>query len=196
MNQAYGVGLPALTAQHAALNEAMGAGGMPGYVGEAYKGARTGITEGMTEVGAGEQAKADLAASGAVQGGNAASILQPQDIGAKLADAHLSSRTNEAIGNVDQSNKIMAMMLGMGTQAGSAANAAGGNQLNAISQMAPYNPTYAAILAGGSGAASIYGAGQDAGMWGKANPYTSAIQPGGTSGSSNWQGFNSGATYT
>ena len=164
--------------QQGLINQGL-AGGEPDYIKQAYGAQRGAITDAILRQGGQEQGRADAAAHGLQQGGNYAETLNPLDVGAKLAQQLFSSRTTEAMGNVEQMNKLMGMGMGVGQQAGSAALGAGSNQLRAIGNMADYNQTYAAIMGGVNAAGSVYGAGNQAGWWGPGSNMTTGQMAGG-----------------
>ena len=157
MTQAYGVGMQGMKQRLAGINQGLALGGEPGYVGDAYNLQRGALTEAMNMAGTQRQGMADAAASGLNQGGNYSNVLNPQQIGAQLADQLYSSRTSQALGKVDETNNLMNMALGLGGQAGSAQMGAAQNQLGAISMMPNYNPAYATALGFANLGGSIYG---------------------------------------
>ena len=163
--RAYETGMPLLRQQQALINQGL-AGGEPGYLKEAFGAQRGAITDAILRQGGQEQGQADAASSRLQQGGNYSNVLDPIDVGAKLAQQLFSSRTTEAMANVEQMDKLMGMGMGVGQTAGSAALGTARNQLGAIGSMTDYNQTYAAIMGGVNAAGSIYGAGNQAGWWG------------------------------
>ena len=167
----YGIALPALQERNAALTAGI-AGAEPGFMSQAYAGQRTGLTEGLTMQGdQAEQARL-AGAKKMMSGGNFLSAMSPADIGAQLANALYGSKFQESQANIEQMMNAINMGLGGSGQAGNAALTASGNQLNAIGYLPKYNTTYANIVGGAAGLASIYGAGQQAG-W-----FTPGLTPG------------------
>lgn len=188
MQQAYGIALPALGTEYGALNQALQTAGEPGYIKSAYGAARGGAREDLALAG-NEALKASYAKQrGTTQGG---ANLNPTLLGSQMAQALYGPRVQEAAGQLEQMNKLFGASIGQAQQTGSGALAATGNELANIGNMRNYNATYANVLGALNAGASIYGAyGQ------QGNPYASAIRPGGTSGSSNWQGFSPGVGFS
>ena len=152
--KSYEVGFQGLDAQQRLLRTAEAE---PGYVRDAFTAQRAGITEGGVVQG-GRDIQAQLAATQqAAQGGNTTGNLAPDQMGAKMAQALYSSRLQEGIGKIEQANKLMGMRLGQSVQTGSAALGAAGNQLQNISLMPNYNPTYANVLGALNLAGTVYG---------------------------------------
>jgi hypothetical protein len=164
-NEGYGLALPAIREQYKDLNTAMQSGGEPGFVSEAYKGARGGILEGAAlsqqaqrndQVRQGQRARA---------GGSFTASIGPEMAGSKLAQALYGTRVTQAAGKIEEQDKLMGMALGQSGQTGSAAMQATGTQLNNIGYMQPYNSTYANVLGALNTAGSIYGAGKQQGWF-------------------------------
>lgn len=144
--RAYDIGLGALGPQIQQINQGLQQGGEPGYLQRAFAGARTGATESLLSADQAETGGRLAASSRVSAGGNLMSNLTPSQVGAKIAEALYSSRTNEAVGKFEQFNKLMAMGLGQSAQAGSSAIGAGAAQLEAARGLPTYNPTYANVL--------------------------------------------------
>jgi hypothetical protein len=157
----YNLALPGLSKQYDLLNKALAEGGEPGYLARAFEGQRTGLAEGALGQEMGATRGALAASQGAAQGGNLGATVSPSDIGKQLANAMWGSRVQEGLGRVDQMNNLIAMALGQTGRTGSAATNAAGQQLQAISMMPNYNPTYATILGLGNVAGAGYGGYQD-----------------------------------
>lgn len=182
----YEIAIPALKQRLGSINQSL-AEGEPGYMKSAYEMQRAGLTEGLAARGGAAQAQQMRTSKAALSGGNAFAALNPADIGAQLANALYGSKFQQGQANLDQQFNLISMGLGGAGSSGNAALDASRNQLQAIGYMPNYNQTYANIAGGAAGAASIYGAGRNAGWF--SNPYGAAIAPGGTSGSAGWQGF-------
>ena len=169
--EAYDIGVPGIEDRNALLMPALRqaqSGQLPAYMKAAFEAQRTGLTEGITGQERAAIARQDAGAKGAVAGGNAFSTMNPAQMGQVLADAMTGSRVQQGMATVNQANTLMQMGLGGAGQAGNAAVGAAGNNLNAISMLPNYNPTYAAVLGGVNLAGSIYGAGKQGGWWGGA----------------------------
>jgi hypothetical protein len=167
--EAYGLGIPMLDARNEALmpalRQTMG-GQLPDYMEKAFATQRTGLTEGITARERQQIGAQDMASKKAVAGGNLASTMNPAQMGSALADAMMGSRVNQGMATINQANTLMSMGLGGAAQTGNQAVGAAGQQLQAISMLPNYNPTYAGVLGGVNAAASIYGAGKQGGWWG------------------------------
>lgn len=183
----YGIALPGLEARQGAINQQL-AQGEPQYLKDAYGAQRTGLTEGLSAQGGAAQAQQAAGAKKALSGGNFSSQMNPADIGAQLANALYGSKFAEGQANLNQQFNLVSMGLGGAGTTGNAALNASGQQLNAIGMLPNYNTTYANILGGASGLASIYGAANKAGLF--SNPYATAIGPGGYASQPGWQGFS------
>jgi len=167
--EAYDIGVPGIETRNALLMPALRqaqAGQLPEYMERAFNTQRTGLAEGISAQERAAIARQDAGAKGAVAGGNAFSTMNPAQMGQVLADAMTGSRVQQGMATVNQANTLMQMGLGGAGQAGNAAVGAAGNNLNAISMLPNYNPTYAAVLGGVNLAGSIYGAGKQGGWWG------------------------------
>lgn len=167
--QYYNIAIPSLSQRMESINQALAAGGLPDYMKEAYTAQRAGLTEGI--VG---QEKAAITSQlagtkGARTGGNVLAGLSASDIGAQLANALYGSKFQESQAGIDQTMNLMSMALGGAGTAGSGALEASRQQLGAIGYMPNYNPTYANVMGGLSGAAGIYGAYQQAQTQGMLN---------------------------
>jgi hypothetical protein len=170
--EGYGLGMPALGARNDALMPALvqaQQGDLPAYMQEAFAQQRTGLQEGIAGQERSRVQAQDAGAKRNVAGGNLASALNPAQMGQILADAMTGSRVQQGMATVNQANSLMSMGLGGAGQAGNAAVGAAGNNLQAISMLPNYNPTYAAVLGGVNAAGSIYGAGKQSGWWGQPN---------------------------
>ena len=167
--EAYDIGVPGIEARNALLMPALRqaqAGQLPEYMQQAFATQRTGLTEGITGQERAAIARQDAGAKGAVAGGNAFSTMNPAQMGQVLADAMTGSRVQQGMATVNQANTLMQMGLGGAGQAGNAAVGAAGNNLNAISMLPNYNPTYAAVLGGAELAGTVYGIGKKNLWWG------------------------------
>jgi hypothetical protein len=181
--EAYGLGIPMRRAQSEAimpgLRQSLG-GELPSYMENAFDAQRTGIAEGITAKERQQIGAQDMAAKGAVRGGNLASAMNPAQMGSALADAMMGSRVNQGMATINQANTLMSMGLGGAAQTGNQAVGAAGQQLQAISMLPNYNPTYAAVLGGVNAAGAIYGAGKQGGWWGGGNTAPAGTPPSGT----------------
>lgn len=181
MREAYETGMGGLLQREKGVNQGLAMEGEPGYVKAAYGDQRAAIGEAMLTAGGQRQRAADSAFGRMNQGGNYSNVLNPQDIGAQIADQMYSSRTHEAIGKIDETNNLMQMALGLSGQAASGQMGAAQNQLGAISLMPGYNKGYATALGFADIAGSVYGGGQQAGWWGQpglvGNPGGTPPQP-------------------
>jgi hypothetical protein len=165
-SRAFGIGIPALMNQQSLLNAANATGGEPGYVKDAFASQRAGLIEAGASADAAARGAADMKMGGS-SGGDMLN-LDPKTLGTRMADALFSSRTNEALGSLEQSNKTMADILGLTTTAGSQYMGAAGNQLAAAQFLPNYNPAYAAILGVGNLGAEFYGGAKQAGWFNQA----------------------------
>src|SRR6185369_16039919 len=156
---AYGLAFPAIKTEYGALNQALASGGEPGFIQQAYEGARGGIRTGAAQQG--ERAlQANLAQKkGAVGAGNVGATMPPEALGSAMAQALYGPRVSEATGQIDQLNKLYGMGIGQAQQTGSGALTATGNELANIGMMRPYNAGYARILRALNLGGSLYGAG-------------------------------------
>lgn len=160
-NEARGIGRPALEARNAALMPALQLaqyGNLPDYMQQAFDTQRTGLQEGISNQERGAIQQQDLRAKGTVAGGNLNATLNPAQMGQLLADAMMGSRVQQGMATVNQANTLMNMGLGGAGQTGNAAVGAAGQNLQAISMLPNYNPTYAAIMGG----VNLAGIGYDA----------------------------------
>ena len=167
--EAYGLGLPMLRARNEALMPALrqsNLGVLPDYMENAFDVQRTGLAEGVSAKERAAIGAQDAAAKGVTAGGNAASTLNPAQMGSILADAMMGSRVNQGMATVNQANTLMQMGVGGAAQTGNEAVRSAGLQLQGIGMLPNYNPTYAAILSGVNAAGTIYGAGKQGGWWG------------------------------
>lgn len=164
MTQAYGVGIPLMRDQQTYINQGLNAG-EPQYMKDAFTMQRGILTDANALQGRSNQAQADLAVGKLQQGGNFQNVLNPLDMGAKLAQQLYTSRTSQALGALEEQNKLMGMGIGQAQAAGSDSLAAGMNQMNAIGMMQPFNSTYANILGGVNLAANLYGGGVKSGWF-------------------------------
>ncbi len=168
--EAYDIGVPGIEARNSFLMPALRqaqAGQLPEYMERAFNTQRTGLAEGISAQERAAIQRQDAGAKGAVAGGNAFSTMNPAQMGQVLADAMTGSRVQQGMATVNQANTLMQMGLGGAGQAGNAAVGAAGNNLNAISMLPNYNPTYAAVLGAANVAGSVYGAGKQGGWWGQ-----------------------------
>lgn len=133
-------------------------GYLPSYMEQAFDVQRTGLQEGGLARERAAIGQQDAAAKGGVAGGNLASTLNPAQMGALLADAMTGSRVNQGMATVQQANTLMQMGLGGAAQTGNQAVNAAGLNLQGISMLPNYNPTYAAVLGGLNLAGTAYGA--------------------------------------
>lgn len=167
--EGYGMGIPAMRARDNALIPALRQaqyGELPSYMQEAFATQRTGLQEGIAGQERSKIQAQDAGAKRTVAGGNLASTMNPAQMGQVLADAMTGSRVQQGMATVNQANTLMNMGLGGAGQAGNAAVGAAGNNLQAISMLPNYNPTYAAVLGGVNLAGTVYGAGKQSGWWG------------------------------
>ena len=177
----FGIGIPALQGQIGDINSGLAAGGEPGYVKSAYTGQRTGLVEAMSSQDRSSSAAGAARSKSATLGGNAGAGIVPSDYGARLARSLSGSRTNEAMGQLEETMNLTQMGLGGTGEAGSAAMSAGMSSERAISMMQQYNPTTAALFGLGSLGGGIYGALSDSGAFsgvpnsGGGSPYTYQI---------------------
>lgn len=181
--EGYKMGIGGLRARNAALMPAIrqaNSGVLPDYMEDAFATQRTGLKEGILAQERGLIGRQDAGAKGAVAGGNAFSTMNPAQMGQVLADAMTGSRVQQGMATVNQANTLMQMGLGGAAQSGNAAIGAAGNNLNAISMMSNYNPTYATVLGVASGAGTVYGAGKRAGWWGSGQQAPAGTPPTGT----------------
>ena len=165
----YGAGLPMLMARNEALMPALRQsmqGKLPAYMEAAYDTQRTGLTEGISARERQQIQAQDMGSKKAVAGGNAFSTMNPAQMGQALADAMMGSRVSQGMATVNQANTLMQMGLGGAAQTGNQAVQSAGLNLQGISMLPNYNPTYAAILGGVNAAGTIYGAGKQAGWFG------------------------------
>ncbi len=153
----YGIALPALEARNAAINQQIGLG-EPRYLEQAYGMQRAGLTEGLAAQGGAAQAQQMRAAEKMLSGGNLSAALSPADIGAQLANALYGSKFQEGQANLAQQFNLISMGLGGAGTAGNAALGASQNELRAIGYLPQYNQTYANVMGGLAGGASLYGA--------------------------------------
>lgn len=139
------------------MNEALAGGGEPGYLKQAFTGARGAATEGILK-GSADKMRQDAAGKKyAIQSGNVG-LVSPQALGSDLAKALYGTRVSEAAGQIEQMDKLMGASLGQSQQTGSAALGATENQLRDIGMMRNYNQGYAGILAALNAGGAIYGA--------------------------------------
>lgn len=167
--EAYGLGVPMLRARNEQLMPALRQsmqGELPAYMEKAFEGQRAGVTEGLMNRERQQIAAQDMEAKGAVKGGNIASTLNPAQMGAALADAMMGSRVQQGMATVNQANTLMQMGLGGAAQTGNQAVQSAGLNLQGISMLPDYNPTYAAVLGAANLAGTVYGAGKQKGWWG------------------------------
>lgn len=155
--RAYGIGVPLLQHQLQMAQQGLDAGGQPDYVKRAFEGQRAGIVEGTADQQKAQTAAFMQAGGKAGAGGNFSMQLTPGMMGAQLANALTSSNVSQGQAQVGEMNQLTQMSLGGGTTGASAGMAAGANQLPGIGMMANYNPLFASILGGASGAYGIYG---------------------------------------
>ena len=158
--QAYGVAIPAMKDQYSLLNAAMAQGGEPEFMRAAFDQQRTGVSEGMIDQQQGQARGVASQMGGAAQGGNLMAALSPAmgGGGAQIAQQLYGSRVNEAMGQIEQMNKLRGMAMGQSVQAGSGSIAAGGAQLQGISGMPAYNQTLALALGAANLGMTGYGA--------------------------------------
>lgn len=159
LGQAYNIAVPSLQTEYGALNAALAQGGEPDYLKKAYEEVRGGEREGLA-LGGIAPLKASLAK--AKGSGEVGAGITPQMLGGSMASALYGSRAQEAMGSIEQMNKLYGASLGQAQQTGSGALAATGNQLANISGMRNYNSTYAGILGALNLGGSIYGGYQNA----------------------------------
>ena len=172
----YGIGIPALRGRQQQINASL-AGGEPAYLKAAFEGQRVGLSEALARQGGAARAQQMEGAGAALSGGNNFANMNPADIGAQLANALYGSRFAEGQANIDQTMNLMGMALGGAGTAGSSSLAAAGNQLGAMRFLPGYDPTYANVIGGLAGGASLYGAMNNAGWF---DPSKSVGNPGGT----------------
>ena len=167
--EAYGLGIPTVGARNAALMPALtqtNRGFLPDYMERGYDIQRTGLTEGLMNRERQQIAAQDTAAEKVTRGGNAFATMNPAQMGQALADAMMGSRVSQGMATVNQANTLMQMGLGGAAQTGNEAVRSAGLNLQGISMLPDYNPTYAGILAGVNAAGTVYGAGKQANWWG------------------------------
>lgn len=180
LGSAYGLAIPAEKARQGYLNEALSTGGEPDYMKSAFGEQRTGLIEGGIDQQRLATQQGRTASEGAALGGNLqAGTTAGMQLGSKMADALYGSRMNEALGGLDQTNKLYTSMIGQSVQTGDAAYGAAGSQLANIGNMANYNKTYANVVGALNVGGSIYGAGSQAG-WFNSTPGMGSQSTGGT----------------
>lgn len=162
----YNIALPALQERISSINKSL-AIGEPEYLRQGYNMQRAGLTEGLAAQGGAAQAQQMQAAKKMLSGGNLSAALSPADIGAQLANALYGSKFQEGQANLQQQFNLISMGLGGAGTAGNAALGASQNELRAIGYLPQYNQTYANIVGAGAGAASLYGALNQAGYFSK-----------------------------
>jgi hypothetical protein len=153
----YNIALPALQGRLGSINTSLGQG-EPTYLQQAYQGQRAGLTEGLAAQGGQAEAQLQRGSKKATEGGNPFASLNPADIGAQLANALYGSKFQEGQANLGQQFNLISMGLGGAGTTGNAALQASQNQLGAIGYLPQYNTTYANVMGGLAGAASLYGA--------------------------------------
>lgn len=163
--EAYGVAIPALQGRQDEINRALAAG-EPGYMTSAFEGQRGALTEGLAARAGMAQAQQARGSKAALSGGNAFAGMNPADLGAQLANALYGSKFAQGQANIDQQFNLLGMALGGAGTAGSGALQAAQGQIQNIGYMPPYNPLYAGIVGGAAGLSSIYGAANQAGLFG------------------------------
>jgi hypothetical protein len=153
----YGIGVPALQQRQGEINASL-AGGEPDYITSAFQGQRGALTGAMAGKEGIAQRQQWAAGKAALSGGNAMATMNPADLGAQLANALYGSKFAQGQANIDQQFNLMGMALGGAGTAGSSGLNSAQNQLTALGGLPNYNPTYANIVGGAAGAASLYGA--------------------------------------
>ena len=154
--QSYGTGLPALKAQLGYIKDAR-EGSLQKFLDPAFNSQRGGISDAgaYSERTSLQQRLAQQKVAGG--GGNTLAALTPSEMGAKLANALSTSRVNQGLGNLEESNKLLQMQLGQTVQTGNSGIMAGSQQLQAAGMMPNVDPLYASILGGANVAGSVYG---------------------------------------
>jgi len=177
----YGIGIPALRGRQEQINASL-AGGEPAYLAAAFSGQRAALSEATARQGGAARSQQMEGAGAALSGGNQFANMNPADIGAQLANALYGSRFAEGQASIDQTMNLMGMALGGAGTAGNSGLSAAQNQLGAIRFMPGYDPTYANVVGGLAGGASLYGAMNKAGWFDPSKPPSS----GSGSGVSGW----------
>lgn len=178
--EAYSMGIPMLRERNKALMPALRqslAGELPSYMEQAFATQRTGLAEGVANQERMSIGRQDAQAKGTVAGGNLASTLNPAQMGQLLADSMMGSRVQQGMATVNQANTLMSMGLGGAAQTGNQAVQSAGLNLQGISMLPNYNPTYAGVLGVANAAGTIYGAGKQGGWWGGGNPTPTGTPP-------------------
>ncbi len=157
----YDIALPGLQQRMGANNQQLGLG-EPEYMKQAYEMQRGGLAEGTEAQGALARSNQLRGAKGALTGGNMSALLSPASVGAQLANALYGSKFQEGMANLGQQFNLINMGLGGAGTAGSGALDASRQQLQAIGFLPNYNPTYANVVGGLAGGASLWGALQQA----------------------------------
>lgn len=181
--EGYGMGTDALRQRNAALMPGLrlaNAGQLPSYLEAAFDTQRTGLQEGVANQERTAIARQDMGGKKMAAGGNLAATMNPAQMGQVLADAMTGSRVQQGMATVNQANTLMQMGLTGSAQSGNAAVGAAGNNLQSISMLPNYNPTYAAVLGGVNLAGTVYGAGKQGGWWGGGQQGPTGVPPTGT----------------
>lgn len=164
--QSYSVGMPGLAEQKSGIDWMQQQGGEPRALQQAFGGARAGMLDAATLAGKDSLARTQQENRGASIGGNiGAGLATPSDMGSSIARAMYGSRLTEAMGSIEEQNKMMGMQLGQTQTSGSGALSALGSQLTAIPTMQNYNSSYANVLGALNLGASVYGGLNQAGAF-------------------------------
>jgi len=171
---AYPLGFSAIRGEQSGIAALQAQGGEPSALREAFGGARAGLLDAAVESSADSLKRERQGTKGAALGGNiGASMATPTDMGATLARSLYGSRITEATGALEEQDKLLGMSLGQSQVAGSGSLSAFGNALGNIPLMQNYNSTYGNVVGALNLGASLYGAGQQAGLF-SGNPGAAA----------------------
>ena len=163
--RAYDIAVPSVKKRGDFLRDALSQGEF-GFLGEALNASRASVGDLAATQQRSALAETRGGARDAAGGGNfGAQQLDPIGYGAKLAESMYSSRINQALTNVEQMDKTLGFMTGVGQEAGSAGLQAFANQFAGMEHMQNYNSTYANVLGALNAGGALYGAGRQAGWF-------------------------------
>jgi len=155
---AFESGFPLLKRGMGLANSAIQQGGEPAYMGAALDASLANAQDVTMMDAQAQQAGLTAQNKGIVAGGNNRQILNPESVGAKMAQLVAQSGAGRQSNRIAQIFEAAGVSLGGAGGAADAQTRAFSNQLGAISMRPAVDPTYATMVGAANAAGTIYGA--------------------------------------
>lgn len=189
--RAFDTGLPFLQRGMGMANSAIAAGGEPAFMGRALDASLANAQDATMLEAQAQDAGMVAQNKGVVAGGNVRRTLNPESVGAKMAQLVAQAGAGRQASRIGQIFEAAGVSLGGAGGAADAQTRALSTQLGAISMRPTVDPTYATLVGAANAAGTIYGAANT--PWGNGvlqkplptatsyggsfAPYANALQP-------------------